>query len=36
VRALVVHNDVVRTNVFIDDTLALAGISDFWDITAPA
>lgn len=35
-RAQVVHNDLARTNVLVDDHLALTGITDFGDLTHTA
>ena len=36
VRAQVVHNDLAPTNVLVDDTLAVTGITDFGDMTHTA
>ena len=36
VRAQVVHNDLAPTNVLIDDTLTVTGITDFGDMTHTA
>ena len=35
-RAQVVHNDLAPTNVLVDDTLAVTGITDFGDMTHTA
>jgi 4-aminobutyrate aminotransferase-like enzyme/Ser/Thr protein kinase RdoA (MazF antagonist) len=35
-RAQVVHNDVAPTNILVDDTLAVTGITDFGDMTHTA
>ena len=35
-RAQVVHNDLAPTNVLVDDTLAVVGITDFGDMTHTA
>jgi 4-aminobutyrate aminotransferase-like enzyme/Ser/Thr protein kinase RdoA (MazF antagonist) len=36
VRAQVVHNDLAPTNVLVDDTFAITGITDFGDMTHTA
>jgi 4-aminobutyrate aminotransferase-like enzyme/Ser/Thr protein kinase RdoA (MazF antagonist) len=36
VRAQVVHNDFAPTNVLVDDTLAITGVTDFGDMTHTA
>jgi 4-aminobutyrate aminotransferase-like enzyme/Ser/Thr protein kinase RdoA (MazF antagonist) len=36
VRAQVVHNDLAPTNVLVDDTLAVTGVTDFGDMTHTA
>jgi 4-aminobutyrate aminotransferase-like enzyme/Ser/Thr protein kinase RdoA (MazF antagonist) len=36
VRSQVVHNDLAPTNVLVDDTLAVTGITDFGDMTHTA